>query len=122
VTDERHENLAQLIAQLKAEYQVSEPQIADAIGVSVSAVNYWASGKRGGTRGPRRRSLEALAEAYPKFTRERIFAAASRRAPGPLDPSAEARILDIFRELTDEQRELMETQWRPVAEKNRAGQ
>lgn len=122
MTDERTENLAQLIAELKTEYKVSEPQIAEAIGVSVSAVNYWATGQRGGTRGPRRKSLEALAEAYPKFTRERIFAAAKRRAPGPLDPDAETRILEVFRELTAEQQKLLEIQARAVAESNKGGE
>lgn len=122
MTDERTETLAQLIAELKAEYKVNEPQIAAATGVSVSTINYWASGKRGGKMGPRRSSLEALHAAYPKFSRERIFAAAKRYVPGPMDAAAEERILGIFRDLTDEQRKLMETQWRPVAEQNRAGE
>lgn len=114
------ENLPQLLAALRAEYGVSEPQIAEAIGVSVSTVNTWASGKRGGKQGPRRRSLEALAAAYPKFDRERVFAAAQRRAPAPLDDEAEARLLNIFRDLTAEQRRLMVNQWAPVADENRS--
>ena len=122
MTDEHDENLPQLLAALRAEYDVTEPQIADAIGVSVSTVNTWASGKRGSKQGPRRRSLEALAAAYPKFSRHRVFAAAGRRAPGPLAPDAEARILNLYRELTAEQRDMMETQMRAVADKNRAGQ
>ena len=122
MTDERSETLAQLIAKLKAEYQVSEPQIAEAVGVSVSAVNYWASGKRGGTRGPRRKSLEALHDAYPKFSRERIFAAASQFTPGPPDADAEERMLELYRGLTDEQRRMKEIEMRALNEANRVGQ
>jgi transcriptional regulator with XRE-family HTH domain len=122
VTDERSENLAQLIAELKAEYGVSEPQIADAIGASTSAVNAWATGARGAKRGPRRAFLQALHEAYPAFSAERIFAAASRQAPGNLDPDDEARVLEIYRDLTDEQRRISEIQMRALRESNRSGQ
>jgi transcriptional regulator with XRE-family HTH domain len=122
VTEERTETLAQLIAELRAEYDVTEPQIAAAIGVSVSAVNTWASGKRGGTRGPRRQSLEALAAEYPKFTRERIFAAAKRIPPADLDADAEARVLELYRGLTEEQRRMKEVEMRALNEMNRTGQ
>lgn len=122
VTDERTETLAQLIVDLKAEYDVSEPQIAEAIGASTSAVNAWATGARGVKRGPRREFLQKLHEAYPKFSAERIFAAARRQPPGDLDPDAEARVLEIYRDLTEEQRRITEVQMRALRETNRTGQ
>lgn len=120
--DQPDENLPQLIAKLRAEYDVNEPQIAAAIGVHVSTVNTWASGKRGGKRGPRREHLQALADKFPKFTPERIFAAAKRQAPGPPDEDAEARVLAIYRELTEEQQRMSEIQMRALRDSNQTGQ
>jgi transcriptional regulator with XRE-family HTH domain len=120
VENERTENFAQLIARLMTEYDVNESDIARAIGVSISTVYTWSSGKRGGKRGPRRLSLQALHEAYPKFTEEEIFAAAGRQAPGPMDPDAEQRVMELYRGLTKEQRELQEIQMRAVYEKNQS--
>jgi transcriptional regulator with XRE-family HTH domain len=122
VADHPEENLPQLIAKIRAEYGVNEPQIAAAIGVHVSTINTWASGKRGGKRGPRRENLQALHEAYPKFSAERIFAAAKREAPGPPDEDAETRVLGIYRELTEEQRRMSEIQMRALRDSNRTGQ
>lgn len=122
MADHPEENLPQLIAKLRAEYGVNEPQIAAKIGVSVSTVNSWSSGRRGGKQGPRRASLQALHDAYPKFTAERIFAAAKREAPGPPDGEAEERVLGIYRELTEEQQRLTEIQMRAWRESNRTGQ
>lgn len=122
MADHPDENFPQLIARIRAEYGVTEPQIAEAIGVSVSAVNTWTSGKRGLKKGPRTATLEALAAAYPKFSRERIFAAAKRQAPGPLDEDEEARVLEVFRDLTEDQRRIFFVQMRAVADTNRTGQ
>lgn len=110
------EDFAQALAALKAEYQVSDSDIARAIGVSSAAVGTWVHRKRK----PRREAIEALAAAYPKFSRDRLFRAADREAPGPLSPAAEARLLDLFRELTAEQQEMKEIEMRALAERNRS--
>lgn len=102
--DERTENLAQLIKAIRDVYDVSESEIARRIGVAPATVNSWTHGKRGGKRGPNVEKLRGLAEAFPKFTEERIFAAARRAAPGPPDEDAEQRLLTFFRGLTEEQR------------------
>lgn len=100
---ERTENLAQLIKSIRDEYDVSESEIARRIGVAPATVNAWTHGKRGGKRGPNPDKLRALAGAFPKYTEERVFAAARRAAPGPLDADAEQRLVDLFRGLTEEQ-------------------
>lgn len=110
------EDFAQALAALKDEYQVSDSDIARAIGVSSAAVGTWVHRKRK----PRREAIEALAAAYPKFTRERLFEAVGRDAPGPLSPDAEVRLLDLFRELTTEQQEMKELEMRAIAERNRS--
>lgn len=110
------EDLAQLLERLKAEYGVNDSQIATAVGVSVSTVNTWVHRKRS----PRPDALRALAAAYPKFTEDRVFAAAGRKTPGPLGPDAEQRLLDLFRGLTAEQQELQEIQLRALNEHNRS--
>lgn len=118
-TPDRPEDLAQLITALKDEYKVSESEIARRIGVHVSTINNWVHRKRGGGRGPNPDTLRALAEAFPKFTTQRVFAAAGRKTPGPLSPDARQRLLDLFGELTDDQQRMLETQVRAVAEGNR---
>ncbi|MEU5036620.1 helix-turn-helix domain-containing protein [Streptomyces rubiginosohelvolus] len=110
------EDLAQLLARLKVEYGVNDSQIATAIGVSVSTVNTWVHRKRQ----PRPDALRALAAAYPKFTEDRIFAAAGRKTPGPLSRTAEERLLELFRGLTAEQQEIKELELRALNEHNRS--
>ncbi|OKI04963.1 hypothetical protein A6A06_09740 [Streptomyces sp. CB02923] len=119
-TEERPETLADLIKRLKIEYDVKETQIAHRIGVSPATVNAWVNGKRGTGRGPNPDKLRRLAEEFPRFTEREIFAAAGRRAPGPLSPDAEERILGLFRSLTAEQQEMKEIEMRALAERNQS--
>lgn len=110
------EDFAQALAALKAEYRVSDSDIARAIGVSSAAVGTWVHRQKK----PRRASVVALAQAYPKFTEERLFAALGRERPGPLSKDAEDRLLELFRELTEEQQEMKEIEMRALAERNRS--
>jgi transcriptional regulator with XRE-family HTH domain len=110
------EDFAQALAALKDEYQVSDTDIAKAVGVSSAAVGTWVHRKRK----PRRPAVVALAQAFPKFTEERLFTALGREAPGPLDAAAEDRLLELFRELTAEQQEMKEIEMRAIAERNRS--
>lgn len=119
---ERTEDLAQLLARLKAEYGVNETEIARRIGTAVSTVNSWANRTRGGKRGPNREKLRALAEAFPKFTEEEIFRAAGRNSPGPLNDESEARLLEMWRGLTEEQQRGKFVELRALNEMNRTGQ
>jgi transcriptional regulator with XRE-family HTH domain len=120
---ERVEDFAQLLTRLKDTYNnVSDSEIARRIGVSPATVNAWVHRKRGGTRGPARETLQALAREFPKFTEAEIFAAVGRKTPGPLSPDAEERVQELFRELTAEQQETVETQIRALADKNRSEQ
>lgn len=119
---ERTEDLAQLLARLKSEYDVTETEIARRIGTGVSTVNSWANRTRGGKRGPNREKLRALAHAFPKFSEDEIFKAAGRESPGPLSPESEARILELYRGLTEEQQRMKEVEMRALNEMNRTGQ
>lgn len=119
---ERTEDLAQLLARLKATYGVNESEIARRIGVAPATVNSWTNRTRGGKRGVRPSSIRALAEAFPKFTEEEISRAAGRETPGPLSPDAEARILELYRGLTAEQQRMKEVEMRALNELNRTGQ
>lgn len=121
-TPNRTEDLAQLLARLKAEYGVSEIEIARRIGTGVSTINSWINRTRGGKRGPNRDKLRALAEAFPKFTEEEIFRAAGRQSPGPLSADSEARILQLWRGLTEDQQRAKEVELRALNEMNRTGQ
>lgn len=118
-TQERTEDLAQLLARLKSEYDVNDSEIARRIGVAPATVNSWVNRKRGTGRGPNRDKLRALAAAFPKFTEDEIFAAAGRATPGPLDPDREARVLEYFRGLTEEQQRAKEIEMRALNEANR---
>lgn len=110
------EDFAQALAALKDQFQVSDSQIARAIGVSSAAVGTWVHRQRK----PRRESLEALAEAYPTFGRDRIFRAAERETPGPLNASSEEEMLELFRELTADQQEMKKIEMRAIGERNRS--
>lgn len=118
--NERTENFAQLIARLKAEYQVNEVEIARRLGLHHSTVYNWSQGKRATKNGPRRTTLRKLHDAFPKFTLEEIEAAAGRLAPGPLDADAEERILELYRGLTEEQQRIQEIQMRALNEANQS--
>jgi transcriptional regulator with XRE-family HTH domain len=118
-TPEHPEDLAQLISALKDQYGVTESEIARRIGVHVSTVNNWVHRKRGGQRGPNRETLLKLSREFPKFTQDRIFAAAGRKTPGPLTPDQEAELLRYFRDLTEEQQRSKLVEVRALAEHNR---
>lgn len=110
------EDFAQVLAALKTEYKVSDVDIARAIGVTSAAVGTWVHRQKK----PRRASVVALSQAYPKFAEERLFAALGREAPGPLSPDAEQRLLELFRELTAEQQEMKEVEIRALIQRNRS--
>lgn len=110
------EDFAQLLKRLKDQYRVSDSDIARAISVSVSTVNTWVHRKRS----PRDDAIRALAAAYPAFTEAEMFEAAGRKAPGPLSPDAEQRILELYRALTPEQQKMSEIQLRALRDANRS--
>ncbi|MCQ6250856.1 helix-turn-helix domain-containing protein [Streptomyces malaysiensis] len=116
--EERTEDLAQLLARLKSEYDVNESEIARRIGVAPATVNAWVNRKRGTGRGPNPVKLRALAQAFPKFTEAQIFAAAGRKAPGPLSPEDEEDLLKLFGRLTKEQQEMLKIQARALGDSN----
>lgn len=106
------EDLAQLIQRLKGVYGVNDSEIARAIGAAPATINSWVNRTRGGTRGPRASLLEKLHKAFPKFSREEIFAAASRQVPGELSGTDEAELFELFGGLTAEQQKLTKIQMR----------
>ncbi|MFE6866057.1 helix-turn-helix transcriptional regulator [Kitasatospora sp. NPDC057692] len=109
--DESGETLPQLIRRVQEQDpSLTQSEIARRAGVSVSAVNTWVNGERV----PSRRSCDKLADALGE-PRERVFAAAGRRAPGPLTPDAEERVLELYRRLTAEEQRLIERQLAALA-------
>ncbi|MFF9643645.1 helix-turn-helix transcriptional regulator [Kitasatospora aureofaciens] len=109
--DEGGETLAQLIRRVQdTRPELTQTEIARRAGVSVSAVNTWANG----SRIPSRKSCDKLADALGE-PRERVFAAANRRVPGPLTPDAEERILELYRRLTAEEQRIVERQLMALA-------
>lgn len=112
--DAPEETFPQVLAALKDEYGVKEPAIADAIGVHVSTVNAWANGKSA----PRPKYIRALAEAYPKFTELRLFAAAGKRPPAPLTPDRREVVLGLLDRLTKEQQDMALIQLKALADSN----
>ena len=118
VTDHEHgETFAQLMKRLMDTYQVNESDIARATTMSTSAVNLWVRGTR---QAPRKATLEKLAAAYPKIPRADFFAAAGRRAPGPVSPDRVERIVAYLDDLTVEQQEFVEITVKAQAEHNRS--
>lgn len=110
----RADDFAQTLKRLQDEYGVSGSEIARRISVHVSTVNTWVNRKAV----PRRDAIRALAREFPKFTEAELFAAAGRKAPGPVSPDAEARILELFRGLTEEQQRAKEIEMRALNEAN----
>lgn len=119
---ERTEDLAQLLARLMIEYDVSASEIGRRIGVAASTVSSWKNRTRAGKRGIHPESIDALAREFPKFTRDEIATAAGRETPGPLDADADARILRLYHGLTAEQRRMKEIEMLALNEANRTGQ
>ena len=108
------ETFAQLLAALKDTYGTNDSRIADRIGAHVSTVNNWAHGKSN----PRPAALRALAQEFPKFTEERLFASVGKRAPAPMPSDRRAAVLEVFDRLTEEQQQLLLIQAAAVAETN----
>jgi transcriptional regulator with XRE-family HTH domain len=115
------EDLAQLIAAIRKAYGINESEISRRLNVHASTVNNWTNRRRGSGRGPNPATLHKIVEQFPKFSEERVFAAARRLPPAPLTPDARERLLKLFDELTEEQQVSMEAQVRAVVEINRQG-
>lgn len=108
------ETLAQVLEELEAEYRVNDTRVAERIGAHVSTVNNWRLGKSQ----PRPAAIRALAQAYPKFTEARLFAAVGKRAPAPLSPDRREAVLGVFDRLTEEQQNMLLIQAQAVADSN----
>lgn len=109
------EDFAQALAALKADYKVSDSEIARRIDVSPATVNSWVHRKRS----PRDDAIARLSKAFPRYSVKRLSDAAGRKAPGPLSPEAEARLLELFKGLTEEQQGMAEIQLRALRDSNR---
>lgn len=114
ITGESDETFAQVLKRLMAEYKANQSDIARAVEMSPSAVSLWLRGKKT----PRDESIAKLAEAYPKYTVQRLTAAAGRRAPAPLTADRRDVVLDVFDRLTEEQQELLLVMAKAAAESN----
>lgn len=114
ITGESGETFAQVLAELMAEYKANQSDIARTLDMSPSAVSLWLNGRKT----PRDAALRKLAEAYPKYTVQRLTAAAGRKAPAPLTPDRREAVLAAFDRLTEEQQELLLIQARAVADSN----
>jgi transcriptional regulator with XRE-family HTH domain len=110
--------IAGLIAYIKDRHGVNESQIARRIGVSPATVNAWVHRMRGSGRGPRPETLRKLAAEFA-LPEEKVFAAADRKTPGPVNPESEQRLLELFKNLTEAQQEFVEIQVRGLVEHNR---
>jgi transcriptional regulator with XRE-family HTH domain len=107
-------DIADLINQIKDAHHVTETEIARRIGVHISTVNNWVHRKST----PRRDAIHALAREFPDHSTEQLFAAAGRKAPGPVSPEVEQRLLQLFRGLTAQQQQIIEIQIRGLTEYN----
>ncbi|MFE5628432.1 helix-turn-helix domain-containing protein [Streptomyces sp. NPDC056543] len=110
------EDFAQLLARLKDEYGgLSDTEVGRRVGVSHATVNTWVHRKRI----PSAKNLEAIAAAFPKFSRDELFAATERKVPGKLSPDRAERIMRLIEGLTAEQQDFTEAQLRGLNEVNR---
>lgn len=114
------EDLAQLLQRVTAEKGLTQLEISRRSGIARSTINAWATRSRATGRGPSRAKLEALAAATGE-PKDVVFAAADRKTPGYLSPNQEERLLEFFRELTEDQQgdKLGEIEY--LAKRNRAG-
>ena len=113
------ETFAQAITALKDAYSVSDSEVArrltaHGVQVSVAAVNFWVHGKRV----PRAATVRALAEVFPKFSAERLLAAAGKRAPAPQTADEREETLKILDRMTEEQRRMLLIQAKALADSN----
>ncbi|MBZ3909385.1 hypothetical protein [Streptomyces acidiscabies] len=113
------ETFAEALAALKAEYDVSDSEIArrlekQGLKLSAAAVNHWSLGKRV----PRSDAIRALSAAFPKFSELRLFAATGKRPPAPLSPDRREAMLKEMDRLTEEQQKMLLIQARALGDSN----
>ncbi|MFC8491837.1 helix-turn-helix domain-containing protein [Streptomyces sp. NPDC057235] len=114
--EEHGEDFAQLLDRLKDTYGgLSDSEVARRLGLSNATVNLWVHRKRI----PSAKNLEAIAAAFPAFTRDELFASTRRRVPGKLTPDREERIMQLIRGLTAEQQDFTEAQLRGLHDANK---
>lgn len=112
------EDLSTLIRRVQDQRpHLTQSAIARQLGVSPATVNTWVTRKRGTGRGPNRETLTKLAGVLG-LPDSVVFAAAGRKTPGPVTPDQGQRILQIFRELTIEQQQIIEIQMNALRDHN----
>ncbi|MFI7010027.1 helix-turn-helix domain-containing protein [Streptomyces sp. NPDC050145] len=115
MNDTDTETFAQVLAELMTAYKVNGSDVARAINGSPSTVSTWLAGKRT----PRDDAIRQLSSAFPKYSVQRLTAAAGRKAPAPLSPDAKQRLLDVFDQLTEDQQRMLEIQATALADSNK---
>ncbi|MFI1021306.1 helix-turn-helix domain-containing protein [Streptomyces olivaceus] len=113
--DHDDETFAQVLAELMTTYKVNQSDVARAVGGSPSTVSTWINGRKV----PRDDAIRRLAEAYPRYTVQRLSAAAGRKAPAPLTPDRRDRVLGYMDQLTEEQQQFLEIQAKALADSNK---
>lgn len=113
------DTLSSLLQRVFAEHpELTQKEVADRAGISKGTLNTWVLGTRGGAGRLNSQALRALANALPReYTVAQVFAAAGRRAPGPLNTERRDKLVGAFSELTERQQraviELIESMKRP---------
>jgi transcriptional regulator with XRE-family HTH domain len=113
------DTLSSLLQRVFAEHpELTQKEVADRAGISKGTLNTWVLGTRGGAGRLNSEALRALANALPReYTVAQVFAAAGRRAPGPLNVERRDKLVGAFSELTERQQraviELIESMKRP---------
>jgi len=103
------EDLAGLIARRLVELGMSQRRLSDDTGIPYSTLNAWVTRRRGTGGGIDPDLLRTLAR-HLAVTPAEMFAAAGRRVPGDRSAEREAKLLRIYRNLSDEgQRALIAT-------------
>lgn len=96
------ENLAALLKRAMDETGMTQSDIAEKSGVPLATLNAWITGRRKPSKTQRTADyLREVAGALPgAYSVGDVFKAAGRAVPGPLTPDGEARVLQIYRNLS----------------------
>lgn len=111
--------LPSLIERVMRDRQWTLSTLAHRCGIAVSTLHAWKAGERGtGSRGPSPALLRKFAEGAGLTVAE-VFEAAGRQVPAPMPDEEERRFLHLYRELSADDRKVIEATMRAMTDRTR---
>lgn len=111
VNDSTHERetLPALLKRVIEQHRLTQKGLAERSGIPLATLNAWTSGRRTPQNTPAsKEQLRSLAKHLPGVSVAQLFESIGQQVPGELSPEAEARTMELYRNLSSGRRRVVD--------------